>query len=46
MVAREREADGGDPPGHAVVSFGSSVDVATPGGSVELALWFAKLLGQ
>jgi hypothetical protein len=27
-------------------SFGSSVDVATPGGSLELALWFAKLLGQ
>jgi hypothetical protein len=27
-------------------SFGSSVDVATPGRSLELALWFAKLLGQ
>ena len=25
--------------------FGSSVDVATPGRSLELALWFAKLLG-
>jgi hypothetical protein len=25
---------------------GSSVDIATPGGSLELALWFAKLLGQ
>jgi hypothetical protein len=26
--------------------FGSSVDVATPDRSLELALWFAKLLGQ
>jgi hypothetical protein len=26
--------------------FGSRIDVATPGGSLQLALWFAKLLGH
>jgi hypothetical protein len=26
--------------------FGSRIDVATPRGSLELALWFAKLLDQ
>jgi hypothetical protein len=44
-MSRLPNADGEAGSG-ALQFFGSSVDVATPGGSLELALWFAKLLGQ